>query len=212
MTPLSAEAFAATLAARAEGRERLIAALAGPPGSGKSTLAEAVAARLNAGRVGFCAVLPMDGFHYDDMLLVPRGWRARKGAPHTFDVGGLAATLRRLRDNAEDAVAAPVFDRGLEIARAGARLIARETRVVLVEGNWLLLREPPWSALAPLFDLTAMVAVPRETLAARLRARWRGAGLPEAEVAAKVEGNDLPNGDHALAASAAPDMWVDGTG
>jgi pantothenate kinase len=207
--PLTPQAFAEEIARRA-GAGRLIVALAGPPGAGKSTLAEATAARLNAGGRGFCAVLPMDGFHYDDLLLGPLGWLPRKGAPHTFDVGGLAATLSRLRAADEATVAVPVFDRAIEIARAGARLIARETAVVLVEGNWLLLDEAPWRDLRPLFDLTAMIAVRRETVAARLAARWRGFGRDEAGVAAKLEGNDLPNAERVLTRSAAPDLWVSG--
>lgn len=208
---LSADAFAAEIARRA-GAGRLIAALAGPPGAGKSTLAQMVADRLNAGRPDFCAVLPMDGFHYDDTVLEARGWRPRKGAPHTFDVGGLAATLRRLRENAEEHVAVAVFDRRLEIARAGARLIPRETRIVLAEGNYLLLDLAPWRGLRPLFDLSAAIRVRRETLEGRLRARWLGLGLSEAEAAAKIAGNDLPNADLALARSAPPDLWVDGEG
>lgn len=202
----------ADLIARRAGAARLIVALAGPPGAGKSTIAEAVAARLNAGRPGFCAVLAMDGFHYDDTLLEPLGWRPHKGAPHTFDTGGLAATLGRLRDNTEADVAVPVFDRTIEIARAGARLIRRETPVILVEGNYLLLDAAPWSALRPAFHLTAMIRVPRDVLAARLAARWRGLGLSPDAIAAKVDGNDLPNADLVIAGSAVPDVWVDGLG
>jgi pantothenate kinase len=206
---LSPEALADEIARRA-GAGRLIVALAGPPGAGKSTCAAAVAARLNAGCAGCCAVLPMDGFHYDDAVLEARGWRARKGAPHTFDVGGLAATLRRLRENDEPDVAVPVFDRSIEIARAGARLIARETPVVLAEGNYLLLDAGPWRALRPLFDLTAMVRVPRERLEARLTARWLGLGLDPRAAAEKVAGNDLPNADLVTGGGSAPDLWVAG--
>lgn len=211
MTRLSPEAFADRLSALATGRSRrLIAALAGPPGAGKSTIAEAVAARLNADAPGRCAVLPMDGFHYDDLVLVPRGDRPRKGAPHTFDVGGLAALLTRLRANAEAEVAVPVFDRSIEIARAGARIIAQSVPILLVEGNYLLLRAAPWCALRPLFDLTAMVAVAPETLRDRLGARWRDMGLSGAETLAKLEENDLPNGRLVMAESVTPDIWVNG--
>nr|WP_246733939.1 nucleoside/nucleotide kinase family protein [Oharaeibacter diazotrophicus] len=192
------------MAARpAEGRT--IAAIAGPPGGGKSTVAEAVVERLEAIAPGAVALLPMDGFHYDDLFLVPAGLRPRKGAPETFDVGGFRHVLARLRVADEEFVAVPVFDRAIEIARAGARLIPRSARIVVVEGNYLLLRQPPWSSLAPLFDVTVMVETPEPELRRRLIARWEGYGLPPDVVAAKVEGNDLPNGRFVVAESAEPD-------
>jgi hypothetical protein len=67
---------------------RQIVAIAGPPGSGKSTLAERLVARLNESAKG-SAALPMDGYHYDDCILIERGLSARKGAPESFDVLGL---------------------------------------------------------------------------------------------------------------------------
>lgn len=202
---IGADALAALLAARAAGGARVIAAIAGAPGSGKSHVAEALVARLNAAQSGQAAVLPMDGFHFDDLHLVPAGLRPRKGAPETFDVGGLAHILRRLRARDEAAVAVPVFDRAIEIARAGARLIAAEVPVIVAEGNYLLLARPPWDALAPLFDVSVFLDVPEAVLAARLRARWQGLGLAPAEVAAKLEGNDLPNARAVIAESRAPD-------
>jgi pantothenate kinase len=203
------EGFADRLAAAAAGG-RVIAALAGAPGAGKSTAAAAVAARLNARAPGACVVVPMDGFHYDDAVLEARGWRARKGAPHSFDAGGLAALLARLRANAEDEVAFPLFDRRLELARAGAGIAPRAARVILAEGNWLLLREPPWDRLAALFDVTAMLDCPLETLADRLAARWREAGLDEAEAERRLRGNDLPNADRVIAGSAEPQLRIRG--
>ena len=199
-TSIDLDALAHLLAARA-GTGRSITAIAGAPGSGKSTLAERLAERLDAAAPGTAAVLPMDGFHYDDGVLALRGLRARKGAPDTFDVGGLLHMLGRLQRNEEDEVAVPVFDRDLEISRAGARLIPRGVRHVVVEGNYLLLRMAPWAALHPLFDATVMAAVPEEVLRDRLAARWRGYGLPPDAVNAKVDGNDLPNGRFVVANS-----------
>lgn len=158
---------------------------------------------------GSAAVLPMDGYHYDDGLLVPRGLRARKGAPETFDVGGLAHTLGRLRRNEEDDVAVPVFDRALEISRAGARLILRRVRHLIVEGNYLLLDVPPWTVLHPLFDTTVAAVVPEAVLRARLVDRWAGFGLGPDEVTAKVEGNDLPNGRFVAANSITAEFVID---
>lgn len=173
---------------------RVIAAIAGAPGSGKSTLADKLVGKLNGRRPGLAAVLPMDGYHYDDLYLVPAGLRPRKGAPMTFDVGGLYHTLQRLRDQDEAEVAVPVFDRKIEIARAGARLIPKEVPVIVVEGNWLLLNQAPWDRLRPTFDVTVMVEVPEHVLRARLRGRWERLGLTEAEITEKLEENDLPNG------------------
>jgi pantothenate kinase len=182
------------LETRASGGNRVIAAIAGAPGSGKSTLAEKVVGKLNARQPGLAAVLPMDGYHYDDLYLVPAGLRPRKGAPMTFDVGGLYHTLKRLRARDEAEVAVPVFDRKIEIARAGARLIPRDTPIIVVEGNWLLLNQSPWDRLRPMFDVTVMVEVPEHVLRARLRGRWERLGLTEAEIVEKLEENDLPNG------------------
>ena len=170
---------------------RQIIALIGPPASGKSTLAEALREALPAGSA---EILPMDGFHYDDAVLEAMGRRPWKGAPDTFDVGGLASALARLRDPAQGAVAVPVFDRALEISRGSARLIGADVPLIIVEGNYLLLEADPWSALAPLFDLTVMIEVPETVLRARLAARWEGFGLSPEQIAFKLEQNDLPNG------------------
>jgi pantothenate kinase len=195
------DALATLLVEKAAGGGRVIAALAGAPGSGKSTVAEGLVDRLNAGQAGMAAVLPMDGFHYDDLHLVPAGLRPRKGAPETFDVGGLYHTLRRIRARDEDFVAVPVFDRDIEIARAGARMISADVPVIIVEGNYLLLGQEPWSRLRPLFDVAVLVDVPEPVLRARLTARWRHYDLTPEEIAWKLDGNDLPNGRFVMAES-----------
>ena len=185
---------------------RSITAIAGAPCAGKSTLAERLAERLNADEPGSAAVLPMDGYHFDDMVLVPRGWRPRKGAPHTFDVAGFAHMLARLRQNREAEIAVPVFDRDLEIARAGARMIAASVRHLIVEGNYLLLAAQPWSSLHALFDTTVMIAVAEADLRARLLERWQGYGLSPEQIAWKLDGNDLPNGRLVMTESIAPEF------
>lgn len=140
---------------------RTIVAIAGAPGSGKSTLAEALVDGLNARDPGRAALLPMDGFHFDDRVLDALGRRARKGAPDTFDVGGLDHALARLGARDEAFVAVPVFDRGIEIARAGARLIPAETPVIVAEGNYLLLAEPPGTASPGISTLRCGSTFPR---------------------------------------------------
>ena len=205
MTIATPEALADHLLAR-DPAARVICAIAGAPGSGKSTLAEGLVAALNAREPGAAALLPMDGFHYDDLHLVPAGLRPRKGAPETFDVGGLRHMLLRLRARDEEAVAVPVFDRDIEIARAGARLIPRSVRIVVAEGNYLLLARSPWDSLRPLYDVTVMIDVPEAVLRARLTARWQGYGLTPEGIAEKLDGNDIPNGRMVRAESAPADV------
>lgn len=185
---------------------RQFMAIAGAPGSGKSTTVDMLLERIEAARPGAAAILPMDGFHYDDAILHARGRRPWKGAPDTFDVGGLVSVLQRLKAQDETEVAVPVFDRGLEISRGSARMIPNDVPLILVEGNYLLLNRDPWTRLQPLFDLTVMIDVPEEELARRLRARWEGYALTEAQIIAKLEDNDLPNGRTVIADSIAPDL------
>lgn len=177
---------------------RQVMAIAGAPGAGKSTLVERLADALADQPV---AILPMDGFHYDDAVLHAMGRRPWKGAPDTFDVGGLRSVLMRLRDGAEGAVAVPVFDRDLEISRGSARIIPAETRLILAEGNYLLLDRDPWRGLRPCFDTTVMIDVPETELRRRLRQRWLGYGLSAAEIDFKLDQNDVPNGRVVLESS-----------
>ena len=172
---------------------RIVLAVAGPPGSGKSTFADALRDKINRVQPGKCEVLPMDGYHFDDTYLGQMGWRARKGAPHTFDTGGLSAMLARLKANKEPQIAVPVFDRKIEIARAGARMINQDVEVLVVEGNYLLLATQPWAALRQFFDITVMLDVSIETLESRLQARWAGFGFSAAEAEDKIAQNDLLN-------------------
>ena len=177
----SVEALADRIVERQSGG-RLIVGLAGAPGSGKSTLADRLETAINARRPALAAVLPMDGYHYDDAVLGQLNRLMRKGAPDTFDVGGLAHMLQRLSANDEDTIAVPVFDRAIETARAGGRLIPRSIGVIIVEGNYLLLNCPPWDRLDGLFNVTVMVRTSPATLRKRLEARWRQFNLPEDEV------------------------------
>lgn len=208
-TPITFDALRDRLKAQAGGARRLVA-IAGAPGSGKSTLAERLCASLNGPDPDCCRVLAMDGYHYDDRVLEQRGHRARKGAPHTFDVEGLAAMLARLQADAGEEIAVPVFDRALEIARAGADIIPGATRIVLVEGNYLLLDDPRWAGLRGFFDTTVFIDVPRPEIERRLTARWRGFGFDEAALRAKLEENDLPNADLVIRQSVRPDLLLTG--
>jgi pantothenate kinase len=189
---------------------RTITALSGPPASGKSTAAETIVAKLNQLEPGSAAVVPMDGFHYDDMVLVPRGLRPRKGAPETFDCAGFAHLISRLAANAEEEIAVPVFDRAIEISRGSARIIPNSVKYIVTEGNYLLLDREPWSKLRPLFDMTVFLKVDKDELRGRLLSRWEN--LSPAELIAKIEGNDMINVDTVLDESSEADFTLQNDG
>jgi pantothenate kinase len=197
------ETLVATVAVRGA-TNRSVTAIAGPPGAGKSTLAELLVEKLNAFHPGSAAVFPMDGFHYDDLVLVPRGLRPRKGAPETFDVAGFSHMLSRLRANAEPEIAVPVFDRSIEIARAGGRMIPQSVRHLVVEGNYILLKGGAWADLQRHYDTTVLIHVPEAELRRRLSERWKD--LPPEAFAYKMDVNDMPNGKLVMAESVEPEF------
>ena len=199
MTPAE---LAQVIRAKAQGQGRFLAALAGPPGAGKSTLAAELVAALGPG----AKAVPMDGFHYDDAVLIARDARNRKGAPDTFDVAGFRHLLQRLR--VEPEVAIPLFDRDLEISRAGADIVTPADQILIVEGNYLLLNEAPWPDLAPLFDLTIWIDVPESELDRRLLARWAHYGKTPAEARAWIDGNDMPNIRRVVSGSRPADLVI----
>jgi pantothenate kinase len=194
--------LAAAIFKRAGGQKRFVVALAGPPGAGKSTVSEQLAGLFPEGSA---VVVPMDGYHFDDAVLNARGMRARKGAPETFDFYGFESLLKRIRAN-EAEVAIPVFDRAVELSRAGAAIIDQDVKFVLVEGNYLLLDEQPWSRLGPLFDFSIYLDVPREELDRRLVERWDRHGKTPAEARAWIDSNDMPNIDRVLQRRRAADI------
>lgn len=204
------EELARTIIAAAQDRPRFIVAVAGPPGSGKSTIAEDLAVALKAAGESV-AVLPMDGFHMDNELLSEAGLLPRKGAPETFDVRGLRDILGAVRKADED-VLVPVFDRSRELAIASARRISPADRIIIAEGNYLLLNRKPWADLAPLFDYTILLRVPLPELERRLNARWDGFGYSREDRDAKVQGNDLINARTVLDLSATPSLLIETTG
>ena len=184
---------------------RKMIAVVGAPGAGKSTISAPLMAGL-AKAGARAAVIPMDGYHLDDRILGPRGDLPRKGAPHTYDVGGFRAMIDRVARG--EGVYIPVFDRSREIAIAGAEEIGADIDTVVVEGNYLLLQDGDWAGIADRWDISLFLDVPEEVLERRLMARWRDLGMSEDQARAKVAGNDLINMRTVLDRSAAADITV----
>lgn len=204
MTP-ELQALAQRIMRAAEGLDRFVVALAGPPGAGKSYRSERLRECIEATLPGHAVVMPMDGYHFDNAVLAPDDLVPIKGAPHTFDVDSLRVDLERIR-RADRPVAVPVFDRPLDLARAGGRLITLAHRIVIVEGNYLLLDQAPWNELHRLFDLTVMLDVADDVLEQRLFERWLDMGQHAAGALEKARHKDMPNARLVKTRSISPDL------
>ena len=175
--------------------ERLLAAggrrllgIAGAPGSGKSTLAAVLAHWLGEQ----ACVVPMDGYHLSNAELGRLGRMQRKGAPDTFDSAGYAALLRRLRQ-AGEVVYAPEFRREIEEPVAGAIAVDPGVRLVITEGNYLLLEQGHWAGVAPELDEVWYVELDEALRRQRLQQRHMRFGR-DAEAAMRwIESTDEPN-------------------
>ena len=193
MSTLRSVGETAALIAALPNPGRVVVGIAGSPGAGKSTIAEQLVALLPG-----AALLPMDGFHLPQRMLVELGRRDRMGAPDTFDVDGFTAVLAALRPafgNSGVTVRAPGFDREIEEPVPGAIAIAPEFPMVIVEGNYLLLGDGGWERVAPLLDATFFVGVDRDIRLSRLVTRHVRFGKSPADARAWALGTDERNAE-----------------
>jgi pantothenate kinase len=184
--------------------ERRLLGIAGAPASGKSTLAAALVSGLAPDAV----LVPMDGFHLAEAELHRLGRDDRKGAPDTFDAAGYVALLRRLREQIDPVVYAPLFRRDVEEPIAGSIAVPRTVPLVITEGNYLLLDVQPWSAVRSLLDVAWFVDVDEGTRVQRLIARHLAFGRSPTTAAARAHGSDQLNADLVATTSSRADLVV----
>ena len=168
---------------------RVVLGITGPPGAGKSTLTDALRHELGPD-VGH---LPMDGFHLADVQLDRLGLRDRKGAPATFDVDGYVAALRRLHDEPDRTLYVPGFDRDLEQPVAAAIAIPPAVRLVVTEGNYLLLPDDGWQHVRHLLAECWYVDLDDDVRRQRLVRRHEEFGKSPDDAKAWVERTDEAN-------------------
>ncbi|WP_220386677.1 nucleoside/nucleotide kinase family protein [Frankia sp. ArI3] len=175
---------------------RVLLGIAGPPGAGKSTLADWLVTQLDA-RHGtsprLVAQAPMDGFHLPNGTLARLGLADRKGAPETFDAAGYASLLARLRAGGPQEVDAPSFSRLHDAPVPGAHRIPPTVRLVICEGNYLLLGTGAWAQVRACCDETWFLQVDEEVARTRLIARHTSGGRCGPAARQWVEQNDLNN-------------------
>ncbi|MET8946145.1 nucleoside/nucleotide kinase family protein [Streptomyces sp. NPDC004542] len=192
----------------AEGAPRVLLGIAGSPGAGKSTLAEHLVRALNGAGTPWAAHVPMDGFHLADAELDRLGRRDRKGAPDTFDAAGYAALLGRLREERDEVVYAPGFERVLEQPLAGAVPVPPTARLVVTEGNYLLLDTGGWPRVRSRLDEVWYCELDERERLRRLVARHEEFGKGHEEAVTWVTRSDQPNAELVAATRHRADLIV----
>jgi pantothenate kinase len=189
MNPSFADLVDRARALVSDGR-RAVLGIAGAPGASKTTLAEELVKAIGTPWAGH---VPMDGFHLADVELDRLGLRDRKGAPDTFDALGYAGLLRRLREDEDDVIYAPGFERTLEQPIAGAIPVFGDTRLIVSEGNYLLIDEGRWAKVRPLMNEVWYVDLDAEERLRRLVERHIRFGKDESAAVVWATGTDERN-------------------
>ena len=178
---------------------RILVMLAAPPGCGKTTMAGFLE-KLSREQKGLTPVqvIGMDGFHrrqeYLQSHYVERdGMRVPmvqiKGAPVTFDLQKLTDSVRKVASGGT--CGWPVYDRMLHNPVEDALTV--DGKIILLEGNYLLLDEEGWRELSSYSDYTISVTANASVLRSRLIARKKQTGVEKEAAVRFVDYSDMTN-------------------
>jgi pantothenate kinase len=171
---------------------RTIIGIVGKPGGGKSTLSKYLLKGMDPSLV---SVVPMDGFHLSNKVLKELGKSDRKGAQDTFDVKGFTTLIARIKSGGADPIYYPVFDRSIEESIAAQGVVYPSTRVVIVEGNYLMHDKDGWEEVSPLLDQSWYAYLDEDIRISRLILRHIAFGKDPESAKAWAKGSDQVNAE-----------------
>ncbi|KAH7029492.1 P-loop containing nucleoside triphosphate hydrolase protein [Microdochium trichocladiopsis] len=172
-------------------------------------------------------VVRMDGYHFTRAQLNTfhnaREAHARRGAAWTFDAAAVLGLFEQLgsslhsenchgavirSDNAD--IYVPTFDHAIKDPVADGAVICRDTALVIMEGNWLLYDEEPWRQFSTLVDESWFIDVDANVARRRIAQRHLESGIESTLEAAlaRVDSNDLPNGEEVRTKLVTPTVRV----
>lgn len=173
-----------------KGQKQLLIAIAGPPGAGKSTLSSALHSLIPNSKV-----LPMDGYHYTKAQLSsfpdPVEAFKRRGAHWTFDGKSFVEALTKLKANGHGMF--PSFDHGVGDPVENDIEVKEEDKIVLIEGNYILLETEPWNQIKDIVDFSYFIYCDVPVISNRVCLRHMSVGRTEAEAKERVDTNDALN-------------------
>jgi pantothenate kinase len=176
----------------ANASKRTIIGIIGKPGGGKSTLSKYLLKGMDPKLV---SVVPMDGFHLSNKVLKELGRSDRKGAQDTFDVQGFTTLIERIKMDSADPIYYPIFDRSIEESIAAQGVVYPSTRVVIVEGNYLMHDKDGWQEISPLLDQSWYAFLDEDIRISRLISRHIAFGKDPESAKAWAKGSDQVNAE-----------------
>jgi len=197
-------------------RKRLMVVVSGPPGSGKTVFAMLLVAVINAEADHEEAVqIPLDGWHYPNEYLDTHTTRYAdhdvllrqiKGSPATYDTAAAFSCLEKIRKGGQ--ISYPVYSRIQHDPIANGGMVEPFHKIVILEGNYWLLQDAPWTKFQPLFDVRIFLTAKAETLLDGLRQRQLRGGRSAEAIEQQITNVDLPNIEFVLKNSARADIVV----
>ena len=193
---------------------KVIAYLVAPPGAGKSTLAQFLEqlSREHSNEVDTVRALGIDGYHYTaaymNVTTVERDgeqilMRDIKGAPETFDIDLLVEKIREVRSEGTNW---NIYDRKIHDVLPDYWSV--EDDILLIEGNYLLLKEAGWTNVRVLADYSVFVDAEPYLLRERLINRKIAGGKSREEAEKFFDFSDSKNVERVLKNSArADETW-----
>jgi pantothenate kinase len=189
---ITKEEAKAIVAEYASASARTIIGIVGKPGGGKSTLSKYLLKEMDPTLV---SVVPMDGFHLSNKVLKELGRPDRKGAQDTFDVKGFTNLIERIKLDSADPIYYPIFDRSIEESIAAQGVVYPSTRVVIVEGNYLMHDKDGWQEISPLLDQSWYAFLDEDIRISRLISRHVAFGKDPESAKAWAKGSDQVNAE-----------------
>jgi hypothetical protein len=173
-------------------QKRLVIGIVGKPGAGKSTLTSYLIDNLPKDSA---VLIPMDGYHLSNKQLSKLGISDRKGAFDTFDSDGFVKQLKRVNQEPEKDIYFPIFYREIEESYAADGVVPANTKLVITEGNYLLLDKGGWKAVKAEIDEVWYIDVDDKLRLERLTKRHQNYGKNYEEAFAWANGTDERNAE-----------------